>query len=167
MISFTVYGQAEPAGSKRAFVVAGKARVTDANRKSAPWKQEVASKGAEAMATWNSNLRMPMLEGALEVWFTIYVPRPQGHFGKRGNLLPSARPYPTVKPDLLKLARGLEDALTGICWRDDSQIIVEHLLKRYGEPARVEVQIREIARDEALVLGHPAIPATPTERILP
>lgn len=159
MIAFTVYGQAEPAGSKRAFVVKGRAVVTDANRRSAPWKQEVASQGAMAMAD------IALLEGPLEVWFTIYVPRPAGHFGKKGNLLPSARLYPTARPDLLKLARGLEDALTGIVWRDDSQIVVERLVKLYGDPARVEVEIREIAVAPETPAAL-AIPATPhDERI--
>lgn len=169
MIRFTVYGTAEPAGSKRAFVVGGKARVTDANRKSAPWKQEVASQGAEAMER-DGHL---MLGGPLAVRFSIYVPRPAGHFGKKG-LLPSARVFPTVKPDLLKLARGLEDALTGICWRDDAQIVTEHLFKLYGEPARVEVQIREILPSEYQSASAPetpaalAIPPPPqSERITP
>lgn len=147
MIAFTVYGTAEPAGSKRAFVIGGKARVTDANRKSAPWKQEVASAGAKAME-WHRGL----YEGPLSVTFSIFVPRPQGHFGRKGNLLPSARLYPAVKPDVLKLARGLEDALSGIVWRDDAQIVVEHLYKQYGEPARAEVEVREIA-------GAPGTPA--------
>lgn len=164
MIAFTVYGTAEPAGSKRAFVVGGKARVTDANRKSAPWKQEVASQGAEATAD------LDLLDGPLAVCFTIYVPRPAGHFGKAGNVLPSARVFPTVKPDLLKLARGIEDALTGIVWRDDSQIVSERLFKMYGEPARVEIQIREILPNETtLAAGLPlAIPTPPPdERIAP
>jgi predicted short-subunit dehydrogenase-like oxidoreductase (DUF2520 family) len=43
---------------------------------------------------------------------------------------------------VLKLARGVEDALTGIVWRDDAQIVVEHLEKRYGSPARCEVRVK-------------------------
>lgn len=165
MISFTVYGTAEPAGSKRAFVVKGRAVVTDANARSKPWKQEVASKGAEAM---NGD---PLLDGPLEVVFTIFVPRPAGHFGKKG-LLPSARQQPTVKPDLLKLARGIEDALTGVVWRDDSQIVAEHLFKSYGERAGVVIQIRDLSEHGILLPlpypgSLPAIPATSTERIHP
>ncbi len=77
---------------------------------------------------------------ALTVTFTIYVPRPKGHYGKKG-LLPSARPHPSVKPDCLKLARGLEDSLSGIVWKDDAQIVDEHIVKTYGEPARCEITV--------------------------
>lgn len=165
MITFTVYGTAEPAGSKRAFVVKGRAVVTDANARSKPWKQEVASNGAEAMNG------APLLDGALEVMFTIFVPRPAGHFGKKG-LLGSARPHPTVKPDVLKLARGIEDALTGVIWRDDAQIVAEHIFKSYGERAGVVIQIRDLTEPGILLplpfpASLPAIPATPTERITP
>ena len=64
--------------------------------------------------------------------------RPKGHFGKRG-LLPSAPIAPIVKPDLLKLARAVEDALSGLVYKDDAQIVREILDKHYGEPARVEI----------------------------
>ena len=45
---------------------------------------------------------------------------------------------------MLKLARAVEDALTGIVWRDDAQIVDEQLSKVYGEPARVEVDVAEL-----------------------
>lgn len=139
MVAFTVYGDAKPAGSKRAFVHKGRAIVTDANAKSKPWKQEVAAVGAEAM----SDAGLPLFTDALAVTFTFYVPRPKGHFGKKG-LLPSARPHPSVMPDVLKLARGVEDGLSGIVWKDDAQIVDERIVKAYGEPARVEIAVAAI-----------------------
>jgi Holliday junction resolvase RusA-like endonuclease len=39
--------------------------------------------------------------------------------------------YPISKPDVLKLARAAEDALTGIIWSDDALIVQEHLYKAY------------------------------------
>lgn len=39
-------------------------------------------------------------------------------------------------PDVLKLARGVEDALTGIVWRDDAQIVNESLSKVVVAPPR-------------------------------
>ena len=134
MIAFSVFGKAEPAGSKRAFVKSGRAIITDANPKSAPWKAEVTAAALKAM---NSGM---IMNGPLILALTFIVPRPKGHYGKRG-LLPSAPEWPAVKPDLLKLARAIEDALIGVVYRDDSQIVVESLRKVYGEPARVEVQI--------------------------
>lgn len=149
MISFTVVGEAQPAGSKRAFVVNGRAVVSDANAKSRPWKQEVAQVAHEAYVKWaESQVSMPgdiaLLGCPLEVQFVFFQPRPKGHYGtgrNAGILKPLAPRFPATRPDVLKLARGVEDALTGVVWRDDSQIVCEHLFKCYGEPARVEVRI--------------------------
>ena len=53
---------------------------------------------------------------------------------------------PTSKPDVLKLARLVEDALTGVLFIDDAQIITELIEKHWGEPARVEVRVSEIPK---------------------
>jgi Holliday junction resolvase RusA-like endonuclease len=39
---------------------------------------------------------------------------------------------PVVMPDATKLLRGLEDALTGVVWHDDAQIVSQHVEKRYA-----------------------------------
>lgn len=136
MLSFTVHGQPATAGSKRGFYNAKARRViiTDDSAKSRPWKAQVADKAAEAMAGED------LLQGPLAAAFAFYVPRPKGHFGAKG-VRASAPPFPAVKPDVLKLARAVEDALTGIVWRDDAQIVQETIAKRYGEPARCEITV--------------------------
>jgi Holliday junction resolvase RusA-like endonuclease len=139
MISFIVLGKPEPAGSKRALPFAGKRGmhpiVVDANRKAAPWKAHVAATARQAYSG-------PLLQGPLEMSLRFVVVRPGGHYSKAtGKLLPSAPPCPTVKPDLLKLARGVEDALSGVIYRDDALIVIEHLIKVYGEPASVQVEV--------------------------
>lgn len=143
MITFTVPGLAEPAGSKRAFLhkTTGKVIVTDANKKSGPWKAEVAAAAAAAM---NGGL---LIDGPITLALLFYIPRPKGHFGKKG-LRPSAPNYPSIRPDLLKLARGVEDALSGVCYRDDAQIVSEYLRKIYGEPARCDIRITRLPRLE-------------------
>lgn len=135
-VRFTVVGQPEPAGSKKAFVNkhTGRAAVVDANPRAKGWKSRVTD---EAMAAMDGQ---PLLDGALFVQLTFVVPRPKGHFGKKG-LLPSAPEFPTVRPDVLKLARGVEDAMSGVVYRDDAQIVRELLCKFYGEPARCEVRV--------------------------
>ena len=139
-IQFTVYGEAKPAGSKRALVITpkggGKPRaiVTDANKNSQSWKQEVS---AAASMAYSGKL----LEGPLFVTFSFYRVRPKGHLKKDGNLTSSAPLYPTTRPDLLKVARGIEDSLTGVIYKDDSQIVNEVLEKLYGDKAYVVVTI--------------------------
>lgn len=136
-LAFTVYGDAKAAGSKRGFKSkTGRVVIVDANKNSKPWKQEVAAAAAEAMR----EAGLPLFTDAVIATFTFYRVRPAGHYGKNG-LLASARPYPSIAPDSLKLARGVEDAMTGIVWKDDSLIVEEHLFKHYGEPARVEIAV--------------------------
>lgn len=138
VIDFTVFGKPQPAGSKRAFVVNGKAVITDANKNAKPWKQEVKACAAEAMAGHG------LLDGPLGLTAVFYLARPKGHYrtGKHSNeVKPNAPVFPSVKPDSTKLVRGLEDACTGIVWRDDAQVVAQTVLKRYGDPERVEVTV--------------------------
>lgn len=59
--------------------------------------------------------------GALELEATFRLPRPRT----------VTRARPAVKPDLSKLVRALEDAMTGIVWGDDAQVV------RYGSVEKV------------------------------
>jgi Holliday junction resolvase RusA-like endonuclease len=137
-VVFTVAGKPEPAGSKRPFTWRARdgrsgTSIVDANPKSRGWKTQVSEAAAAAFSG-------ELLDGPLSVEFTFEVPRPQGHFGKKG-LLASAPAHPTMRPDVLKLARAVEDAITGTIWRDDSQIVREVLVKKYGEQSRLTVRI--------------------------
>ena len=154
-IRFTVYGKSQSAGSKRAMPIyrnapgGGKQLVTrangspmivvvDDNPKSKDWKNAVACEARKAY-------RGELLDGALSVEFTFYRPRPKGHYGTKGlNKKGLASGHPTTKPDVLKLARAVEDALTNVIWIDDAQIVDERLRKVWGEPARVEIVIRTV-----------------------
>jgi Holliday junction resolvase RusA-like endonuclease len=146
-LSFYVHGKPQPAGSKRAFVLKGgankgRAIITDANPKARDWKIDVQHGARLATSDWDGNL----LDGPLKVAFTFFLLRPKGHYrtGKNAHLLREDAPeMPTSKPDVLKLARGTEDALTGLVWRDDAQITTELLQKRYGTSEGVQIHITE------------------------
>ena len=49
---------------------------------------------------------------------------------------------PGTKPDLTNYAKGVEDALNGIAFVDDSLIVEIHLSKAYAETAGIDVLIR-------------------------
>lgn len=49
------------------------------------------------------------------------------------------RTYPTVKPDIDKLERLVLDALTGVVYRDDAQVIKVHHKKLYGEREGISI----------------------------
>jgi crossover junction endodeoxyribonuclease RusA len=139
-IEFSVLGQPQTAGSKKGFYQPKLKRViiTDDNRKSRSWKEQVASAA-------NQVFKGPLLREALTMRLTFYRVRPKGHFKSDGGLGRQgiASIGPSTRPDLLKLARAVEDALKGVVYVDDAQIIDERLFKRWGEPARVDVLIKE------------------------
>lgn len=151
VLTFFVAGKAEPAGSKRAFPFKRQngslgVAVSDANPRSRDWKSLVADAAGTAIRAWVQDNPFELMQGPLELECEFRVPRPKSHFGKRG-LLPRAAEFPAGRPDVLKLARGVEDALSLVVWRDDAQIVTELLKKRYcraGETPGVQVTIREL-----------------------
>lgn len=144
-VRFIVYGLPQPAGSKRAFPFKRKdgkigVAVSDANPKAKSWKGQVAMAARQATKA--------LAEGPLVVSMTFYIPRPKGHYGTKG-VRPGAPMRPTVRPDVLKLARAVEDAMSGIVYRDDSQIVKEVLVKQYTEEAaRTFIEVRSPAGAE-------------------
>lgn len=140
-VHFTIYGKSQPAGSKRAFPYKKKdgsglgVRVSDANPNARSWKQDVASAAVVAMKGSDP------FQGPLELTVDFHRLRPKGHLGTRG-VLPSAPSHPITKPDTTKLLRGLEDALSGIAWKDDAQVVIQTARKLYTQgPERTEVWI--------------------------
>ena len=139
-IEIWVPGEVRPAGSKRGFrnKKTGRIIITDANPKAKDWKASVAHAACEVVAE--------VLTCPLAVRMDFIFTRPKGHYGSGKNcgaLKDSAPPHPAGRPDCGKAARGTEDALTGIVWRDDSQIVTEVLTKRYGPQAGCRIRVRE------------------------
>jgi Holliday junction resolvase RusA-like endonuclease len=147
-LTFTVFGEAKPGGSKRAFRDPKTDRIVvvdDSGKAGRSWRQEVANAGlaARAHAPWGD----VEATGPLAVEFTFFRARPKGHYGSGANaglVKASAPAFPVTRPDALKLARAVEDALTKILWADDSQIVDEVLRKRWGTPERVEISVRTL-----------------------
>ena len=171
-ITFTVYGHAEPAGSKQSFVpLHPKTKepyrrpgggivvsTVDDNPKSKQWKKVIAKAAKESY-------RGSLLDGPLVVTFRFFRTRPKNHFAKYGLSKTGAQSIaPDTRPDVLKLARAAEDALIGVVYVDDSQIVEEHLFKHWGEPARLEVEIREAVEAEVLLFETAVDDRPPWER---
>ena len=51
---------------------------------------------------------------------------------------------PTKKPDIDNIAKVVLDALNGIAYKDDTQVIRLELIKRYSDRAEVSVHIQEV-----------------------
>jgi Holliday junction resolvase RusA-like endonuclease len=76
---------------------------------------------ANALKTWRQTIAWMarssfvgvLVDGDIALSATFRLPRPRSVLRSR----------PNVKPDLAKLVRALEDALTGIVWTDDSRVV--------------------------------------------
>ncbi|MBR1660282.1 MAG: RusA family crossover junction endodeoxyribonuclease [Oscillospiraceae bacterium] len=55
--------------------------------------------------------------------------------------------WPTSRPDLDNVKKAVQDALNGLVWKDDAQVVWCMGSKAYGEDPRVEVQISEFCVD--------------------
>lgn len=145
-VEFTVYGSPKPAGSKRAFVSGGRARVVDANPKAKPWKQQVTQMAIDSQFNETEDPGLPVFsDGPVSLSLLFVLKRPKAHYRSNGDLKLDAPHFHTNAPDGLKLARGVEDALSGVAYRDDSQVARLTVLKQYGEPERVEILVRPMA----------------------
>jgi len=122
MIEIFVPGIPRPGGSKRVWKnkYTGKFNTVDAGKYTKEWRAVVSHFANEAMRN------KELLTGAVELNIEFYFARPKSHYGTGRNSLklkPSAPEHHTQKPDRTKLLRSTEDALKGIVWRDDSQVI--------------------------------------------
>lgn len=152
-VSFTVYGVAKPAGSKTAMTYRNKSGglvlrpngspvigVIDACKTSKLWKKQVSTAAQDAFDG-------EPFDCPVEVSMRFIVPRPKTHFGTGKNaasVKASSPGHPTSKPDVLKLARLVEDQLSGIVYVDDAATVKLAATKEYGEPARCEITVRPI-----------------------
>lgn len=93
--------------------------------------------------------------GAVQINFTAVFETPKSfnralrEAAARGDL------YAIKKPDKDNIEKLIVDALNGIAWADDSQVMGGGI-KRYGSPARIDVSLKSLVS--------PDVPVTPGER---
>lgn len=135
-ITITVHGLPAPQGSKKHL---GNGVMVESSKKVKPWRQDVKAAAIQAMSETDGG--WVRLDGPLAVAMTFTV-----------RDLPSSRPSwwptgvrwsktlmwrPASMPDLSKLLRSTEDALTDSgTWKDDARVVeYRRLAKHYiGDP---------------------------------
>lgn len=93
------------------------------------------------------------LEGPRYVKITVLLPRPKAHYrtGKHSEEIKNTAPvYPCSKPDVDKLARTVLDALTGIIWRDDAQVVSLEIRKFYDRYAHATIEAGPLIDDNPI-----------------
>ncbi|NID14983.1 RusA family crossover junction endodeoxyribonuclease [Luteibacter yeojuensis] len=116
MIEIVVYGTPGPQGSKRHV---GGGVMIESSKKVKPWRQDVRAAALEVRSG-------PPIDAPVICRMVFTLPKPLSAPKRR-------RTWPMRTPDLSKLARSTEDALTeaGI-WRDDARLVeYERLAKVY------------------------------------
>lgn len=131
MITIEVYGIPRPGGGKIAGFnrKTGKPFVRPGNPNTAPWRADVALAASKAYSG-------PLLENAIFMTYDFRFPRPKSHYGsgKNSHMLKKDAPvFHSKTPDLTKIIRSTEDALTGVVWKDDAQVYSRQEVKRYCE----------------------------------
>jgi crossover junction endodeoxyribonuclease RusA len=135
-----VFGEPAPGGSKKMLPIRNSKRVVlvEASNKVKGWKELVAKTAREQ---YQKISKGHPVSGVLEVIAEFYLARPKSHYrtGKNSHeLKPSVPMDHTYKPDLTKLWRGTEDALSDIVWVDDCQIASVQLSKEWCEGKELE-----------------------------
>lgn len=121
-VTFRVEGMAPaPQGSKRHV---GGGRMVESCREVKPWRLLVAQSAIAA--------GVPLIRGPVRLSVVFVFARPLGHLRRDGSLKPSAPRHHAVRPDMSKLLRSTEDALTGVCFEDDARIVGAAIEKRYA-----------------------------------
>lgn len=100
---------------------------------------------ALAMAAINQVGR-PMLTGAIGIEIKVYF-EPPGSWSavKRHRAIHGIDGVMhTVKPDYDNLAKTIGDALNGIVWKDDAQIVDAHIRKLYSSRPGLALRVFEL-----------------------
>ena len=134
-VRLTLHVPGPPRGKQRA-------RVTRTGRAYTP-QQTVASE-AWVRACAVQQCGQPVLSGPLRVDLTFLVPIPRSWPKKRVAALSAGLVFPTSKPDLDNIVKLYCDALNGILWSDDAQLVDVSARKRYGEAPGAWIRVWEL-----------------------
>ena len=121
IVEFDVFGTPGPQGSKRFVGMrGGRGVMVESSAKVKPWRQDVKAAAEAARQRLGCTMDGPLMASMV---FTL--PKPSSAPKKR-------RTWPDKKPDLSKLIRSTEDAISDAgLWADDARVV------EYGRTAKV------------------------------
>lgn len=132
ILDVRIFGEPVAQGRARAriFDHGGRARVSMYDPANArDWKRTVLTQVLPAKPE-------APVEGALAMGVTFFLRRPQS--------LPKRERHPVKRPDLSNLLKAVEDALKGVVYRDDSQIVRLDVEKRYDAAPGVRITLAHV-----------------------
>ena len=90
------------------------------------------------------------LDIALHLYVIVYRSIPGSWSDKKQKAAQDGEIRPSKRPDLDNYIKAIMDALTGVIWRDDSQVTSMYAAKCYDVRPRIEVVISECAGMECV-----------------
>lgn len=124
-VYFFVPGTPQGKGRPRA-VARGKFVRMYTPQKTATYESTVALFASQAMAG------QPLFEGPVAVSVSIEMPVPASWSKKKQSQAAAGTLFPTGKPDADNVLKALFDAMNGVVWVDDTQVVQIECRKRYG-----------------------------------
>lgn len=80
----------------------------------------------------------------INVTLHFALPIPKGTSKKKVAAMVEGLELPTKKPDIDNLVKSVLDALNGIAWYDDNQIVTLSASKEYSEEPHIDLTVREV-----------------------
>ena len=139
-VSFVVYSRAAPQGSKRHI---GNGVMIESSKRVKPFRADVRKAAESAALPPDWPMAAPMRVG-----MRFHFARPKSHFKGNGVALSKSAPEEATSHglgDLEKLARSVNDALSGVLFHDDRQVVEMHLAKAYDSEDLVIISVEPLA----------------------
>jgi len=136
MVTFKV--DADPVGKQRArYAKRGNFVQTYTPDKTRNYESLIKEASIEAMGSTEP------LETPVTLYLYIRAPIPKSLPKKRIEACLNGLEKPIKKPDASNVLKSVEDAMNGVVYKDDSQIVNIHVSKVYSSVSGVDVCIKE------------------------
>ena len=136
MTMFMVYG--EPVGKGRPrFAKRGNFVSTYTPQKTKTYEDEIRMMASAAMGS-SEPLETPV---TVAIYIRVGIPKSFSKQKRKDALANIERP--TKKPDIDNIAKCFLDAMNGIVYLDDKQVVSLHITKEYAETPAVDVMVKE------------------------
>lgn len=107
-------------------------------------KQTEGCKKALAQMARIAMRSKPIIQGPVQVTIVAWMPIPTSWSGVKRLRAQNGEIRPTTKPDYDNFAKIVGDALNGVVWWDDSQIVDGQCVKMYSHNPRMTVEVVEL-----------------------
>lgn len=136
-VKFTILGDPQGKGRHRTSIVAGH------TKSYTPDKTVIYENLIKMEYLRQCSGRKFDSQTALDMRVVAYYPIPKSTSKKKREAMLAHKIRPIKKPDSSNVLKAVEDALNGVAYHDDTQIVDSQIRRFYGENPRVVVTIQE------------------------